>query len=66
MFGGILENTDVFVSQEDLALSLWTSGLCIWVGISELVTGFDIDVSPLGDGTEVCIPAGTEREYCVP
>ena len=59
-------NRELTMSQEDLALRLWASSLRIWVGISELVTGFDIDVSPLGDGAEVCIPASTEREDCVP
>jgi len=62
----ILEDTDVFMSQEDLTLSIGRPRLGIWVSISEFVTGFDIYVSTLGDGTEEGIRDGTEREDGMP
>jgi len=40
------------VSQEDLALGVGGPRLGIWIGVPEFVSGFDIDLSPLGDGTE--------------
>lgn len=55
MFTGILENADVFVSQEDLTLSIWAPSLGIWVSFSEFIASFDIDVSTLGDSAQVCV-----------
>lgn len=66
MFGRILENADVFMSQEDLALSIWTPRLRIWVSVSDLVTSFDVNLSTLWNGAKECIPAGAEREDSVP
>jgi len=54
------------VSQEDLTLSIWAPRFGIWVSIAELVTGFDVDVSTLGDGTEEGVRGGVEREDSVP
>jgi len=40
------------MSQEDLALSVGGPCLGIWIGISEFISGFDIYMGTLGDGTE--------------
>jgi len=66
VFSGILEDTDVFVSQENLALGIGGPRLSIWVSVSELVTSLDVDLSTLGDGTEEGIRNGAEREDGVP
>jgi len=62
----VLENTDVFVSQEYLTLSIGAPGLSIWISVSEFVTSFDIDLSTLGNSTEECIRGGAETEDGVP
>jgi len=38
--------------QEDLTLGVGGPRLGIWIGISEFISSFDIDVGTLGDGTE--------------
>jgi len=64
--GRILENPDIFVSQEDLALSVGGPCLGIWISIPEFVAGFDIDLSTLGDGPEEGVQGRVEREDSVP
>jgi len=64
--GGILENTNAFVFQEDLTLRTGTSSLGIWVSLSKFITSFDIDVSTLGDGTEERVRGLVEREDGMP
>ena len=54
------------MSQEDLALSIGSPRLGIWIGISEFISGFDIDLGTLGNGTEEGVRGGTETEYGVP
>jgi len=54
------------VSQEDLTLSVGGPCLGIWISISQFVTGFDIDVSTLGDGPEEGVRGVVEREDGVP
>jgi len=54
------------VSQEDLTLSVGGPCLGIWISIPEFVTGFDIDVSTLGDGPEEGVQGRVEREDSVP
>jgi len=63
---GILENADVFMPQEYLALSIGTPRLGVWISVSEFVPSLDIDVSTFRDGTEECIRGGAEREDSVP
>jgi len=60
------KNTDVFVSQEDLTLSTGGPSLGTWIGVSEFVAGFDIDMSTLRDGTEESIREGTKGVDGVP
>jgi len=52
----ILQNADIFVSQENLTLGVWASKLSTRISFSEFVAGFDIDMSTLRNSTEVCIP----------
>lgn len=54
------------VPQEDLALGIWAPRLGTWVSFSKFVAGFDINLSTLGNGTEVCIPGIVETEDGVP
>jgi len=62
----MLQDADVFVSQEDLTLGIWATGVSTWISFSEFVAGFNIDMSTLGNSTEVCIPGVVEREDSVP
>jgi len=62
----IPKDTDVFMSQEDLTLSVGRPCLSIWVSISEFIAGFDVDVSTLGDGPEEGVRGVAEREDSVP
>jgi len=55
VFGGVPENAEIFVSQEDLALRIWAPSLGIWVSFSEFITSFDIYMSTLGNGAKECI-----------
>jgi len=64
--GRILQNADVFVSQEDLALGIWAPRLSTRIGLPEFVASFDVDVSTLRNSAEVCIPGIIEREDGVP
>lgn len=54
------------MSQEDLTLSTGAPRFGMWISVSEFVSSFDIDLSPLGDGTKVGVRAGAEREDGVP
>jgi len=65
-FDRILENTNVFVSQKYLTLSTGRPSLGFWIGISQFVAGFDINVRTFRDGTKESIREGIEREDSVP
>lgn len=54
------------MSQKDLTLSVGGASLSIWIGVSELISSFDIDVSTFGDGPEVGVRRRVERKYGVP
>jgi len=64
--GGVLENANVFVSQEDLTLSMWAPRFGIRISVSKFVASFNIDLSPLGDGTEEGVRGGAKREDGMP
>jgi len=66
VIGGVLENTDVFVSQEDLTLCTGGPRFGIWIGISEFVSGFDIDMCTLWNGAEEGVRGGAETEDGMP
>jgi len=66
VIGRVLENADIFMSQEDLTLCTGGPRFGIWIGISELVSGFDVNMCTLGDGTEVGVRGGAETEDGMP
>ena len=54
------------MSQEDLTLGIGGPRLGIRIGFSEFISGFDIDLSALGDGTEESVRGGAETKDVVP
>lgn len=52
--------------EQNLALSSRRIRLSVWVTLSQLITGLDIDLPALLQGTEEVVGSSVERHNCVP
>lgn len=57
---------ELTVTEENLALACRSIGVCIGIGLPQLIAGFDVDQRALLNRTEVIVGRGIERKNIMP